>query len=91
MKTIHKAVAAVVRRNGASSELLVFRHPKAGVQLPKGTVESLLEPENKDQLAEILKYHVIPGRVYSDYAASVSSARPSPWPPIDCTRSSVER
>ena len=39
MKLVHKAVAAVVRDQGRGSELLVFRHPLAGVQLPKGTVE----------------------------------------------------
>lgn len=39
MKTVDKAVAAVVRENGGRRELLVFRHPRAGVQLPKGTVE----------------------------------------------------
>jgi uncharacterized surface protein with fasciclin (FAS1) repeats len=27
-------------------------------KLPKGTVESLLKPENKDKLADILQYHV---------------------------------
>ncbi len=32
-------------------------------KLPKGTVESLLKPENKDKLASILKYHVIPAKV----------------------------
>ncbi len=31
--------------------------------LPEGTVESLLLPENKDQLAAILTYHVVPGAV----------------------------
>lgn len=31
--------------------------------LPDGTVESLLKPENKDKLVEILTYHVIPGKV----------------------------
>jgi len=39
MKTVDKAVAAVVREHGGRRELLVFRHPRAGVQLPKGTVE----------------------------------------------------
>lgn len=29
--------------------------------LPEGTVESLLLPENKDQLVAILTYHVVPG------------------------------
>ncbi|MEY8840273.1 fasciclin domain-containing protein [Cribrihabitans sp. XS_ASV171] len=33
--------------------------------LPEGTVESLLMPENKDQLASILTYHVVPGKVMS--------------------------
>jgi uncharacterized surface protein with fasciclin (FAS1) repeats len=34
--------------------------------LPEGTLESLLKPENRDQLVKILKYHVVPGRVYAD-------------------------
>ena len=32
-------------------------------KLPKGTVESLLKPENKAKLASILKYHVVAGKV----------------------------
>lgn len=47
---------------------------QAFAQLPPGTVEGLLEPENRDQLVAILKYHVIPGRVYSDEAAKVREA-----------------
>ena len=34
--------------------------------LPAGTVETLLKPENKDQLVKILTYHVVPGKVTSD-------------------------
>jgi uncharacterized surface protein with fasciclin (FAS1) repeats len=37
--------------------------------LPAGTVESLLLPENKDQLVAILTYHVVPGAVTSDQLA----------------------
>jgi uncharacterized surface protein with fasciclin (FAS1) repeats len=33
--------------------------------LPEGTVETLLLPENRDQLVAILTYHVIPGAVTS--------------------------
>jgi len=33
--------------------------------LPEGTLESLLKPENKDQLVAILAYHVVPGKVKS--------------------------
>lgn len=34
--------------------------------LPPGTVDSLLMPENRDQLISVLTYHVIPGAVTSD-------------------------
>ena len=37
--------------------------------LPAGTIETLLKPENKDQLATILKYHVIAGKVGSSALA----------------------
>ena len=36
---------------------------EAFAALPEGTVESLLLPENKDQLVEILTYHVVPAKV----------------------------
>lgn len=32
-------------------------------KLPKGTVESLLEPANKAQLTKILTYHVVAGKI----------------------------
>jgi len=35
----------------------------AVAKLPQGTIESLLDPENKEQLAAILTYHVVPGKV----------------------------
>jgi uncharacterized surface protein with fasciclin (FAS1) repeats len=38
---------------------------EAFAALPAGTVESLLQPENKDQLVAILTYHVVPGEVMS--------------------------
>ena len=39
---------------------------EAFAKLPKGTVESLLKPENKAQLAAILSYHVLPRRLTSN-------------------------
>jgi len=36
---------------------------EAFAKLPKGTVEDLLKPENKEKLAAILTYHVVAGRV----------------------------
>jgi len=38
---------------------------EAFAALPEGTVESLLLPENKDQLVSILTYHVVAGKVMS--------------------------
>jgi len=38
---------------------------EAFAALPAGTVENLLKPENKDQLAAILSYHVLPRRLTS--------------------------
>lgn len=32
-------------------------------KLPKGTLASLLKPENKGKLVKILTYHVVPGKV----------------------------
>ena len=42
---------------------------EAFAKLPKGTVEELLKPENKDKLKAILTYHVVSGKVM---AADVS-------------------
>lgn len=38
---------------------------EAFAKLPEGTVETLLRPENIDQLTAILTYHVVPGSVYA--------------------------
>jgi len=38
---------------------------EAFAKLPQGTVDSLLQPENKDQLVTILTYHAVSGAVRS--------------------------
>ena len=38
---------------------------EAFAKLPTGTVDTLLKPENKDQLVKILTYHVVAGKVSS--------------------------
>jgi transforming growth factor-beta-induced protein len=44
--------------------LTVFAPTDAAfAKLPKGTVETLLKPENKQALVEILTYHVVPGKL----------------------------
>jgi uncharacterized surface protein with fasciclin (FAS1) repeats len=37
----------------------------AFAKLPKGTVEDLLKPENKEKLVAVLTYHVVPGKIMS--------------------------
>jgi uncharacterized surface protein with fasciclin (FAS1) repeats len=45
---------------------------KAFEKLPKGTVETLLKPENKVTLTAVLTYHVIPGRISAaDFIAAI--------------------
>ena len=39
--------------------------------LPEGTVDNLLKPENKDALANILKYHVTPGNYCKDFLEEI--------------------
>jgi uncharacterized surface protein with fasciclin (FAS1) repeats len=44
--------------------------------LPDGTVDTLLKPENKDALVNVLTYHVVPGRwTYSDLKAAVKKGK----------------
>ena len=47
---------------------------EAFAKLPSGTVESLLLPENREQLTAILTYHVIPARVSASRVSRLSSA-----------------
>lgn len=58
--------AGLVEALSGDQPLTVFAPTDdAFAALPKGTVESLLKPENQEKLASILKYHVVAGRVYS--------------------------
>jgi len=47
---------------------------EAFAKLPDGTVESLLEPENKDQLIAVLTYHVVAGKVLAADVVGLDSA-----------------
>lgn len=47
----------------------------AFAKLPKGTVENLLKPENKAQLAGILTYHVVSGKVPAAKVVGIKSAK----------------
>jgi transforming growth factor-beta-induced protein len=48
---------------------------EAFAKLPKGTVETLLKPENKEKLKAILTYHVVPGKVMAKDVLGVKGAK----------------
>lgn len=67
-KTLTKAVTAagLVTTLQGKGPFTVFAPTDAAfAALPKGTVEKLLQPENKALLTQILTYHVVPGSVVS--------------------------
>jgi uncharacterized surface protein with fasciclin (FAS1) repeats len=66
--TLVAAIAAAELVETLSSEgpFTVFAPTNAAFEaLPKGTVETLLKPENKAKLQGILTYHVVPGNISS--------------------------
>jgi uncharacterized surface protein with fasciclin (FAS1) repeats len=65
----HTTLVAAVKAAGLVSTLkgagpfTVFAPTNAAfAALPAGTVETLLKPENKGTLTQVLTYHVVPGR-----------------------------
>lgn len=47
---------------------------EAFAKLPAGTIESLLKPENKEKLTNILTYHVVSGKVKAKDVVKMTSA-----------------
>ncbi|MEP6982983.1 MAG: fasciclin domain-containing protein [Sphingomicrobium sp.] len=46
---------------------------EAFAQLPAGTVDTLLKPENKGTLSDVLTYHVVPGRYTAGQIAALAA------------------
>ena len=46
----------------------------AFAKLPAGTVDTLLKPENKQKLTDVLTYHVVAGAVYASDVVELSEA-----------------
>lgn len=77
-KTLATALAAadLVQTLKGEGPFTVFAPTdEAFAKLPAGTVESLLKPENKDQLRRILTYHVVSGKVTAAEVMKMSSAK----------------
>jgi uncharacterized surface protein with fasciclin (FAS1) repeats/formylglycine-generating enzyme required for sulfatase activity len=60
-----EAAGLVDALKGAGPFTVFAPTDEAFAALPKGTLESLLLPENKERLRDILTHHVVPGRLLS--------------------------
>jgi uncharacterized surface protein with fasciclin (FAS1) repeats len=60
-----KAAGLVETLEGAGPFTVFAPVNAAFDKLPAGTVDTLLKPENKDQLVKVLTYHVVAGKVSS--------------------------
>ncbi|MDX2098705.1 MAG: fasciclin domain-containing protein, partial [Leptolyngbyaceae cyanobacterium bins.59] len=63
--TAVKAAGLVEVLSGKGPFTVFAPTDKAFAALPKGTLESLLKPENRAKLQKVLTYHVVPGSVLS--------------------------
>lgn len=75
--------AGLVSALQGKGPLTVFAPTDAAFRkLPKGTIQTLLQPKNLAQLQAILKYHVIAGRVDSTTALRAGSAKTLQGDPV---------
>lgn len=69
-----KAAGLVETLKGAGPFTVFAPTDEAFAKLPEGTVETLLKPENKAKLVDILTYHVVPGNVPAEAAMKLKEA-----------------
>ena len=77
-KTLAAALGAaelVETLKGAGPFTVFAPTDEAFEKLPKGTVESLLKPENKDKLKAVLLIHVVPGSVMAADVVKLKEAK----------------
>jgi uncharacterized surface protein with fasciclin (FAS1) repeats len=77
-KTLAAALTAaglVDTLKGAGPFTVFAPTDEAFAKLPKGTLEDLLKPENKEKLAGILKYHVVSGKVAAADVVKLKDAK----------------
>jgi uncharacterized surface protein with fasciclin (FAS1) repeats len=66
--------AGLVETLSGNGPFTVFAPTNAAfARLPAGTVDTLLKPENKDTLAKVLTYHVVPGRYTAGQIAALAA------------------
>merc|ERR1711885_91844 len=79
LSTLVAAVVAadLVETLSSQGPFTVFAPTNEGfAALPEGTLDSILKPENKDQLVDILTFHVLPEQVLSTDLKSFQRVEP---------------
>jgi uncharacterized surface protein with fasciclin (FAS1) repeats len=77
-KTLAAALGAadlVATLKGAGPFTVFAPTDEAFAKLPAGTVDTLLKPENKEKLKEVLLLHVVPGEVYAADVVKLKEAK----------------
>jgi len=69
-----KAAGLVEALKGEGPFTVFAPTDEAFKKLPEGTLESLLKPENKEKLTNILLYHVVPGKVLAEDVVKLETA-----------------
>jgi uncharacterized surface protein with fasciclin (FAS1) repeats len=70
-----KAAGLVETLKGEGPYTVFAPTDAAFAELPDGTLEMLLKPENKDKLTAILTYHVVEGKVPAEKAVKLDKAK----------------
>jgi uncharacterized surface protein with fasciclin (FAS1) repeats len=73
--TAVKAADLVATLKGPGPFTVFAPTDAAFAKLPSATLTSLLQPENKQKLASILTYHVVPGKVMAADVVKLTSAK----------------
>lgn len=73
--TAVKAAGLVEVLSGKGPFTVFAPTDKAFSKVDKATLESLLKPENKEQLQAVLKYHVVPGKVMAADVVKLKTAK----------------
>jgi len=70
-----KAADLVATLKGKGPFTVFAPTDEAFAKLPKGTLDDLLKPENKEKLAGILTYHVVSGKVMAADVVKLKKAK----------------
>ncbi|QPC45459.1 fasciclin domain-containing protein [Kaustia mangrovi] len=75
LATALEAAGLVATLKGPGPFTVFAPTDEAFAKLPEGTVDTLLEPANKDKLVAVLTYHVVSGRVMAEDVVKMDKAK----------------